>query len=78
MADSNFIANQATLGNYVQGKEITLLDYNVRIVRMVDDRNDRIVSSLRSSSRPGFILFLDNTVVTCIASCMHVNIEYYT
>jgi hypothetical protein len=23
-------------------------------------------------------VFVDNTVVTCIASCMHVTIEYYT
>jgi hypothetical protein len=40
MADSNFIANHGTLGNYVHGKEITLLDYNynIRMVRIVDDR----------------------------------------
>ncbi len=46
MADSNFIANHATLGNYVHGKEITLLDYNIRMVRIIDDRNDRIVFPL--------------------------------
>ena len=46
MADSNFIANHASLGNYVHGKEITLLDYNIGMVRIVNDRNDRIVSPL--------------------------------
>jgi hypothetical protein len=46
MADSNFIANHASLGNYVHGKEITLLDYNIGMVRIVKDRNDRIVSPL--------------------------------
>ena len=44
MADSNFIANHATLGNYVHGKEITLLDYNIGMARIVKDRNDRIIS----------------------------------
>ena len=33
MADSNFIANHATLGNYVHEKEITLLDYNIGMAR---------------------------------------------
>jgi hypothetical protein len=50
MADSNFIANHITLGNYVNGKEITLLDYryniSLRMVRIVEDRNDRIVFPL--------------------------------
>ena len=46
MADSNFIANHVTLGNYVNGKEIKLLDYNIRMVRIVKDRNDRIVFPL--------------------------------
>ena len=46
MADSNFIANHASLGNYVHGKEITLLDYNIGMVRIVKDRNDRIVFPL--------------------------------
>jgi hypothetical protein len=43
MADSNFVANHATLGNYVHGKEIALLDYNIRMAKIVKDRNDRII-----------------------------------
>ncbi len=38
MVDGNFIANKEMLGNYVQRKDITLLDCNIRIVRIVDDR----------------------------------------
>ncbi len=44
MADNNFIANHASLGNYVHGKEITPLDYNIGMARIVKDRNDRIIS----------------------------------
>jgi hypothetical protein len=50
MADSNFIANHesciGSLGNYVHGKEITLLDYNIGLARIIKDRNDRIISPL--------------------------------
>jgi hypothetical protein len=46
MADSNFIANHASLGNYVHEKEIILLDYNIGMARIVKDRNDRIVFPL--------------------------------
>jgi hypothetical protein len=46
MADSNFIANHASLGNYVHEKENILLDYNIGMARIVKDRNDRIVFPL--------------------------------
>jgi hypothetical protein len=38
--------NHASLGSYVHGKEITPLDYNIGMVRIVKDRNDRIISPL--------------------------------
>ncbi len=73
MADSNFIVNQVIkqrLGimHYAQGKEITILDYNIRMVRIVDDINDRWqwqnCFPPRSSSRPGFILCLTSLKLT--------------
>ena len=52
MADSNFIANHATLGNYVHEKEITLLDYNIGMARTEMTK----LLPPRSSYRPGFII----------------------
>ena len=51
MADSKFIANHVTLGNYVHEKEITLLDYNIGMARTEMTE----LFPPRSSYRPGFI-----------------------
>ena len=56
MADSNFIANHASLGNYVHEKEIILLDYNIGMARIVKDRNDRIVFPLGRALVPSSFL----------------------
>jgi hypothetical protein len=58
MADSNFIANHATLGNYVHEKEITLLDYNIGMARTEMTE----LFPPRSSSRPGFINCLTSLI----------------
>jgi hypothetical protein len=51
MAEVNFTANQEMLGNYIQIKEITLLDHKIRMVRIVDDRNDK----KKSATYVGFL-----------------------
>ena len=64
MADSNFIANHATLGNYVHEKEITLLDYNIGMARTEMTE----LFPPRSSYRPGFFI--------CLTSLIHIRLNH--